>query len=329
MCILAAAPNAKVVITVLSRNNIRAMLLMVAGIATLLSMDAAVKLLVTTDIHAIQILGLRSVMIGFALLIIFKLRKELPSLRPRRWRLQLVRSVIGFVAPCAFFMSLAVLPQADATVLFFTAPLIITVCSVIFLNERFGIHRWVAVIVGFIGVAVAIDPEFAHGLNSNLHSSVNGNNLTINPGNNTLARTHGFLLALAGSVAYAVLFLLGRHLSKTESTPSLVMAYNVGVGTIALLLLPWFWTPMTAHQFAILILLATLAVIGHFCITTAFANAEASLLSPIEYTSLFWAIFYDWLLWQHAPNTQTLVGGTVVILAGLYFIHRERLSSSV
>jgi len=83
---------------------------------------------------------------------------------------------------------------------------------------------------------------------------------------------------------------------------------------------------MTVAQMLILILSASLAVVGHFCITIAFANAEASLLSPIDYTALFWAIFYDWLLWQHAPNTQTLVGGSIVIIAGLYFVHRERLS---
>jgi len=277
---------------------------MTAGIATLVTMDAVVKLLVTSDIHAVQILALRSVMISIALVIIFKLRGELSNLRPRRWRLQLVRALIGFVAPCAFFMSLALLPQADATVMFFTAPLVITVCSVLILGERFGAHRWVAVVVGFIGIAIALDPEFA--------SKAGG--------------TRGYFLALTGSVAYAALFLLGRYLSKTESTSSLVLAYNVGVGVISLIALPWYWTPMTGEQFAVLTVLATLALVGHLCITQAFSMAEASLLSPIESTALFWAVFFDWLIWQHAPNPQTLMGGTVVILAGLYFIHRERLN---
>lgn len=288
------------------------MLYMAAGIAILVSMDATVKMLVTNDIHTIQILALRSVMISAALIVGFKIRGQLSKLRPNRWGLQLLRGVIGFVAPCAFFMSLALLPQADATVLFFAAPLIITVSSVIFLGERFGVQRWVAVVVGFIGVAVALNPEFANkGFSLEPH------------------RTQGYMLALTGSIGYAVLFLFGRYLSKTESTSSLVMSYNVGVGIVALLLLPWFWMPMSVEQIVILVLSATLAVIGHFCVTIAFANAEASLLSPIDYTALFWAIFYDWLLWQHAPNTQTLVGGSIVILAGLYFVHRERLSAPI
>jgi len=137
------------------------MLFMAAGIAILVTMDATVKQLVTDGVHTIQILALRSVLISAVLIVGFRIRGQLNELRPNRWGLQLLRGVMGFIAPCAFFMSLALLPQADATVLFFAAPLIITVSSVLFLGERFGVHRWVAVVVGFIGVAVALNPEFA------------------------------------------------------------------------------------------------------------------------------------------------------------------------
>ena len=283
----------------LTRNDVTAMLLMAAGIAALVAMDAAVKELVTEGVHAVQILALRSVLITFAMFMAFRLRGETEQLRPGRWKWQIVRAVIGFVAPCTFFTALVFLPQADATVMFFSAPLIITVCSVLLLGERFGIHRWVAVVTGFIGVYIAFNPQGGHDW-------------------------RGYALAGTGSIAYAAFFLAGRYLSKTESTPSLVMSYNVGVGIIGLALLPWFWVAMDTRQWLVLLLLACLAVTGHFCITAAFARAEASLLSPIDYTALFWAIGYDWLLWQHAPDRQTLLGGSVVILAGLYFIHRER-----
>jgi len=230
---------------------------------------------------------------------VFRARGQSGQLRPGRWKWQVLRAVIGFIAPCTFFMSLVFLPQADATVLFFSAPLIITLCSVWLLGERFGIHRWVAVATGFIGVYVAFDPQGGHDW-------------------------RGYVLAGIGSVTYAAFFLAGRYLSKTESTPSLVMSYNVGVGIIGLALLPWFWISMNLQQWGLLLLVAGFAVSGHFCITAAFAKAEASLLSPIEYTTLFWAVFYDWMLWQHTPNERTLLGGGIVILAGLYFIHRER-----
>lgn len=285
----------------LSRNDVTAMLLMAAGIGSLVTMDAAVKELVTAGVHAVQLIALRAVLITAAIYILFRARGNADTLIPKRWGWQVARAVIGFIAPCAFFMSLAFLPQADATVLFFSAPLIVTVCSVWLLGERFGVHRWVAVGVGFVGVVIALDPQGGQDL-------------------------RGYVLAAIGSLAYAGLFLLGKVLSRTESTASLVMAYNVGTGVVGLLLLPWFWVPMSGYQWAVLCLLALLAVVGHFCVTEAFARAEASLLSPIEYTTLFWAIAYDWLLWQHAPNGQTLVGGSIVILAGLYFIHRERLS---
>ena len=285
----------------LSRNDVTAMLLMAAGIGSLVTMDAAVKELVTAGIHAVQLIALRAVLITTAIYLLFRARGNADTLVPKRWAWQVARAVVGFIAPCAFFMSLAYLPQADATVLFFSAPLIVTVCSVWLLGERFGLHRWIAVGVGFVGVVIALDPEGGQDL-------------------------RGYVLAAIGSLAYAALFLLGKVLSRTESTASLVMAYNLGTGAVGLALLPWFWVPMSSYQWLILGVLALLAVIGHFCVTEAFARAEASLLSPIEYTTLFWAVAYDWLLWQHAPNGQTLLGGSVVILAGLYFIHRERLA---
>ena len=287
----------------LNRNDVTAMLLMAAGIALLVAMDAAVKELVTKGVHAIQLLALRSVMITTAIYIAFRLRGNAGQLRPSRWKWQVARAVIGFIAPCTFFSALVFLPQADATVMFFSAPLIITIFSVLLLGERFGFHRWVAVVVGFIGVYIAFNPQGGHDW-------------------------RGYVLAGIGSVAYAIFFLAGRYLSKTESTASLVMSYNIGVGIIGLTLLPWFWVSMDTQQWLVLILLACLAVTGHFLITAAFARAEASLLSPIDYSALFWALFYDWLLWQHAPDSQTLLGGSVVILAGLYFIYRERRSST-
>ncbi len=275
---------------------------MTAGIAALVSMDAAVKLLVVDDIHAVQLIALRSVMIVPVIYLVFRLRGEHQTLRPRRWQWLAFRAIIGFIAPCTFFMALAYLPQADATVIFFAAPLIITLCSVVLLGETFGRHRWVAVVAGFIGVTIALNPT------GNIHVT-------------------GYLLALAGTLAYAGLFLTGRYLSATESTPSLVMSYNVGVGVIGLMLLPWVWNPMQSEQWLILMILALLAVTGHFCVTAAFAKAQASVLSPFEYTALFWAILYDWLLWQGTPNPQTMIGGCIVITAGLYFVYRERLSN--
>ncbi|MEM7257007.1 MAG: DMT family transporter [Pseudomonadota bacterium] len=279
------------------------MLLMVVGIAALVAMDATVKLLVVEDIHAIQLLALRSIMIVPAIYLVFRLRGEGKQLMPGRWSWQIFRAIIGFIAPCCFFMSLVFLPQADAVVIFFAAPLIITLCSVLFLGESFGRHRWIAVVIGFIGVVIALNPA------GSIH-------------------WQGYVLAIIGTITYAGLFLTGRYLSKTESTPSLVMSYNVGVGFIGLALLPSVWTGMDAGQWAVLCLLALLAVTGHFCITAAFASAEASLLSPFEYTALFWAVLYDWLLWHDAPNPHTLTGGAIVIAAGLYFIYRERLKDN-
>jgi len=105
--------------------------------------------------------------------------------------------------------------------------------------------------------------------------------------------------------------------------------YNLCVGVVALILLPWFWLPLDVTQIVWLVALSLLAVGGHYFITMAFASDDASLVAPFEYTALIWAIMFDFVVWSTTPSATTIGGATIIVGSGLYIVHRERLQKAL
>ncbi|OED37457.1 hypothetical protein AB833_23565 [Chromatiales bacterium (ex Bugula neritina AB1)] len=271
---------------------------MLLGIALLAAMDASAKWMVLDNIHPLQLLAVRSVVIVIVLIVGYSIRNNLSELRPTRPWIQALRGTSGIIAPLSFFLSLKYLPLTDAVVVFFTSVFAITIISAYFLGERVGWHRWSAVILGYFGVAIAMAPT----------------------GSGAIA---GYALVLVSSISYAGLFTSGRWLSETESVSSLVFSYNAGVGLIACCLLPFLWTSMNATEWVLLMLLSGFAVAGHFAITYAFSLAEASAIAPFEYTAIIWALLFDYYIWGSIPPLTTCAGAALIISSGLYVLHRE------
>jgi len=277
------------------------------GMALLSIMDALAKSLVTNNIHSIEVLALRGIMIAIALLIFYSVRRNHRELVPKRPWAQLLRGTTGIIAPLTFFMALKYLPMSSAVVVFFSAIFMTTMLSVLVLHERVGPHRWFAVIAGYIGVIIAM----SSGLLGNDDDSSN--------------KLLGYVLVLVSSLSYSILFISGKILTRTDSVASLVLSYNICVGIIAMVALPWFWQSPTSFQWVLIISLATVAVAGHFCVTYAFSQADASVIAPLEYTSVVWAVLFDVLIWKEVAGAPTWIGAAIIIGSGLYLLHRERL----
>ena len=273
---------------------------MVLGIFFLSVMDASVRGAVSIGLSPIQILALRSVVILVVMTIGYRLRNEAHLLLPKRLSWHALRGVLGFSAPFCFFTALKFLPLSDAVVVFFSATFLTTVLSVFVLKERVGPHRWTAVVVGYVGVVIAMSPR--------------GEGMWI-----------GYLLVVASSVGYAFLFISGRLLSATESVPSLVFSFNIGVGVLSMIMLPFVWRDMGWMDTGFIVLIAVLALLGHLFLTTAFARAPASSIAPFEYTALVWAVTFDMVFWNEVPVGSVWLGAAFIIGSGLYMIHRERL----
>eukprot|EP00095_Tigriopus_kingsejongensis_P005708 maker-scaffold7610_size3089-snap-gene-0.2 protein:Tk05708 transcript:maker-scaffold7610_size3089-snap-gene-0.2-mRNA-1 annotation:"choline dehydrogenase" len=166
----------------MNSSLVRGMCLMAAAIFLLTAMDMLAKILVESDVHTVTILAIRSVVITTLLLAALSYQKRLSTLRTQRLGAHIARGMVGLTAVGGFFTALAYLPLADAQVVFFTGTLFIAIASVVVLKERFGVHRWLAVAAGYIGVAIAANP------------SLDGMSI-------------GYLFALLGSLSYAALFI--------------------------------------------------------------------------------------------------------------------------
>jgi len=272
--------------------------LFLLGIALLTAMDASVKWLVEDRVHVIQLLFVRSCFITVMLTSFYALRRQIRILKPVRTTAQCVRGLIGFLAPFAFFLSLKYLPLTAASVVFFSNIFMITLASAVFLKEKVGLYRWGAVAVGYAGVLIAIDP-------------------------NAEGELFGYVMVLVSSAAYAFLFISGKKLGATESSASLVLFYNLGVGAVALLFLPAFWNSLLLSDWLGLMLVSVLAVFGQYCMTQGFSLAEASLLAPLNYSALVLTVLFDWVLWQSIPGMQTLLGAAIIVLSSAFVIYRQ------
>lgn len=286
----------------LRNKGIIAMLL---GVIILSVMDAVVKWLVMHDVEVIMILAIRGWMILAALTVYLLFIKNNANtsgfsiLKTDHPWIHLIRAVIGFFAPFLFFTSLKYIPLADATAIFFCTTFFMTAGSIPFLGERVGIYRWLAILTGFAGVLMITRP---------------GTDI-FHPAS---------LLALGAGAAYAFMVLAGRLLSRKDSTFKLVFYFNLAYTVIATAMLPFFWQTLDLSIFRLIMIVAILAVAGHFALTTAFASAPVAIIAPYEYTALVWSILLGYLIWGDMPAQLAWVGITLITVAGLFIVWREQ-----
>ena len=279
----------------------RGLALMLLGVALLTAMDGVAKRLLESEVHLMEILFIRSVLVCGGLWIAFAARRAGARLAIVDRRGQAVRALFGVTAPVLFFSGVARLPLTDATVIAFASTFSTVALSAWLLGERIGPLRWTGVAVGYVGVIVAIDPSRAD----------SGTSI-------------GHVLVLLSSVAISTFYVLGRRLARTETAESLVFAYNLALGLVAVGWLPFVWQTPSAREGALIALFAALAVGGQWCLTRALALAEVSLLAPLEYTALVWVVLIDLIVWQVVPAGRVLGGAAIIVAACLFVVYRER-----
>ncbi len=282
----------------LRQHNLTGILYMIVGILLLSIMDAVAKWMVKDTLDPIQLIAIRSWIIIIVLYIYFSTKNLKHELRSKRSIHLGLRGLFGFLAPYCYFKSLQTLPLADANVVFFCSTFINTALSWLLLKEKVGVHRWVAVIIGFIGVLIAIQPE----------------------GKGELV---GYLYCLCSSLTYSMLLISGRWLARTEHVVTLVFYYNLMLGIISTMLLPFVWVNMDIDVVLMVVLFSGLALYGHLCLTTAFSKAPISVVVPFEYTAIIWAVLIGYFVWQDIPAANVIIGAIIIIGCGLYVIYRE------
>jgi len=215
------------------------------------------------------------------------------NLRPLIWR-----AIFGILAMWAWYSSLALIPLAEAVALNFTVALWMIPVAIIMLNERIGIRRWIATLIGFGGVLIVLQP-----------------------GAETMS--FGGFLAILSALLFAVSMALVRSLSKTESATSIVFWMNLFLTPLSLGPAIWFWITPNPIELILLIAVGALATIAHYSMARALSMAEASALTPLDFIRLPFAALIGYFMFSEVPAETTWIGGTVIILSAIYIAHRE------
>jgi len=217
-------------------------------------------------------------------------------------RLQFIRSVFLFLSTVLFFYAISIISMAKALALAFVSPIIVTILSALLLQEKVGLHRWLAVLVGFIGALIIIQPGF---IQINLAS----------------------LAALGTGIAYAFYIISTRRLTNIDN-PFLTLIFTGVFGAIIIsLIVPFFWIAPNINQWLLMLALAAVGTFGHFCLILSLNYAEASKLAPLAYFEIINNVLIGYYFFGDFPNRWLWIGLFFIISSGLYISIRENRKS--
>lgn len=245
-----------------------------------------------------EVAAFRSLFAFLAVALLILPRSGIAVLRTRRYREHLQRGLSQFGSMTCMMLAFRALPLASAIAIGFSAPLFTTLLSILILGERVGIHRWSALVLGFVGVLVVT-----------------------HPGAGTL--TWGAFFALANAVLISSVAISIRRMSATESIETLTL-YQMSVITVCTM----FLLPLGFSWPGWLDLLG-LAVAGagngiaQFWWTRSLALAPPSAVVPFNYLSLVWAVILGFAIWGDMPTPGLLTGSAIVVASGVYILWRE------
>jgi drug/metabolite transporter (DMT)-like permease len=238
---------------------------------------------------------------GLPLLLLFALRDGgLKALRTRRPQAHLIRYLLVLTLSFSFFWALSQMKLVDAIAITFAAPIFISALSVLILKEPVGLHRWVAIGVGFCGVLIMLRPGMG-------------------------VFQWAALVVIGSVLAYALLMITTRAFKSTESTASLILYPQLGMSLTGIFYAPLFWVTPNLGDLGLFALAGLFGSVGVMCLTHAFRLAPVAVVSPFEYSALIWATLLGFLLWNELPDIYTLAGAGFVISSGLYIIYRETI----
>ncbi len=271
------------------------------------------------DYSVLQIVYTRGIFALILLLVLFYFMSEHIPLLSKRPLMMICRGLFGFSSYTCYYLAVAAMPLAEVVTITFTMPLFVTAMSAVILREKVGVRRWVAVVVGFIGVSIILSPsgEF-----------------------NSLA----VLFAFLASITYATQTIFTRYLGSHDHP--LTIAFNAififtCVSAILSLLmhsgilsvtsehpsLAFFgrdWVMPGSADILLMLIIGLIAAVGFYCLSQAYCVSEASAIAPFEFTYILWAVLFGFLFWNEMPGPTTFIGIAILVSSSLYIWYRER-----
>ena len=216
----------------------------------------------------------------------------------KRAGLHFLRCLFGLIALIAIFIALRNLPLATVVSISFAAPIFTTIFSIFFLSEKVGFYRWLAVFVGFFGIIIITEPGF---------SSLN------------IYYIYPIIFCLGLSyVAIAI-----RQLSRTEPVWLISLNFSGAITIVSLFTIPFGWIMPTVQDFFLLSLIGVFGGVANLWLSQSYKFSEVSLVTPLKYLALVFAIIFGYFIWDEVPTIKTSSGALLVIISSIIIFRRE------
>ncbi|WP_275786395.1 DMT family transporter [Pararhizobium gei] len=284
-----------------SRHSARlGVLIMLLGMLMFSLNDVMGKWLVST--HSVsQLMVIRSLAALLVLTPFFVRRGWRSLVKIERPRLHALRAFLFAADASAFYFAVAYMPLADTMTYWLAAPIYVAAASPFLLGEKVGWKRWTAILIGFAGVLVALEPS-------------------------QQSFSLPALIALTGSTAFAFALLLGR---KFRATPDITLIFWQLGGALIFSLFgvaanPEGWTPLDLQALLSLSLLGIVAMLAHLFVSRSLKLADAATVVPLQYTLLFWAVIFGWFFFGDTPRLTVVIGAALIVASGLFIFFREQ-----
>jgi drug/metabolite transporter (DMT)-like permease len=259
------------------------------------------KTLSTSGYPVIEVIWSRYFFAFILMMVMFLPRNGRRLFTYRRLDTQIVRGMLLFFSSYLFFHGVVYLPLATASSISLTSPIIVTALSSRLLGEKVGMHRWVAVGIGFVGALIVVRPGHA---DFDWH----------------------ILLIVGSTICSSFYQLFSRRYGQAERPDASATMATI-VGTLAATpFLPFEWvTPTTSWHLALFVGMGIMAGTGHYFLTIAYSQAPAAIVSPFNYTQIIGATIMGYVVFHDFPDMWTWIGAAVIIGSGLYIGYRERV----
>lgn len=275
----------------------RGMAFMLLSTLAFMMMNGIIRHL-SDDLHPFEVSFFRS-LFGLIFFLPLLVRLKFEPLRTRRLGLHFLRGSVNAVSMLLFFLALKYTPLAKLAALFFATPLFAAVLAIVILRETIRMRRVSALIVGFIGMLVIIQPG-------------------------PDALDFGAMLVLSSAALSGIGVILVKRLATTESSVSVTIYTGLVTTPVALIAAIPVWQTPNFEQLAWMALIGVLGSIGQLSMVRALALAEATAVLPLDFTKLIWSAIIGYFFFAELPELATWIGGAMIFGATVYIAHRER-----
>ncbi len=216
----------------------------------------------------------------------------------KRFGLHFLRCFFGLIALLAIFVALRKLPLATVVSISFAAPIFTTIFSIFFLKERVGFYRWLAVLIGFIGIIIITEPGYS-----------------------SLNIYYIFPIIFCLGLSYVAIAI--RQLSVTEPVWLISLNFSAAILLAGIFTIPFGWVMPSFKDLLLLSLIGVFGGIANLWLSQSYKFSEVSLVTPLKYLSLIFAIIFGYLIWGEIPSMKTLLGAALVIISSIIIFKRE------